>query len=81
MNNLEKGKASPISPYLFHLCYRNKCVREEEIKEVEVAMECLEYGVGPDTPRDEEDAGSKPVGSEERRKISPSGRLKLLSGH
>ena len=62
VSNLEKGKASPISPYFFYLYYRNECLRGEEMKEVEVARECLEYGIGPDTPSDEEDAGS-----EERR--------------
>ena len=77
MGNLEKGKASPISPYLFHLYYRNECLRSEEMKEVEVARECLVYGIGPNTPPDEEDAGSKSIGSKERRKISPSGRLKF----
>ena len=54
VSNLEKEKASPISPYLFYLYYRNECLRGEEMKEVEVARECLEYGVGPDTPPDEE---------------------------
>ena len=49
VGNLEKGKASPISPYLFHLYYRNECLKGEEMKEVEVARECLEYRVGPDT--------------------------------
>ena len=77
VSNLEKGKASPISPYLFHLYYRNKCMRREEMKEVEVARECLEYGVGPDTPPDEEDEGSESMGSEERWKLSSSSRLKL----
>ena len=77
VSNLEKVKASPISPYLFYLYYRNECLRGEEMKEVEVARECLEYGIGPDTPLDEEDAGSQSVGSEERRKLSPSGRIKF----
>ena len=27
---LEKGKPSPISPYLFHLYNRFECLREEE---------------------------------------------------
>ena len=42
------------------------------MKEVEVAWECLEYGVGSDTPLDEEEAGSESVGSEEKRKLLPS---------
>ena len=77
VSNLEKGKASPINPYLFHLYYRNECLREEEMKEVEVARECLEYGVGPDMPPDEEDARSESVGSEERQKLFPGGQLKF----
>src|SRR5450759_2676381 len=76
VSNLEKKKASPISPYLFHLYYRNECLREEEMKEVEVARECLEYGIGPDMPPDDEDLGSESVGSEERRKLSPNTRMK-----
>ena len=72
MANLEKGKASPISPYLFHLYHRNECLRGEEMKEVEVAWECLEYGVGPSIPLDEEEAGSESVGSKERWKLSPN---------
>src|SRR5665811_1605460 len=43
--NLEKGKASPISPYLFHLYYRNECLRGEEMREVEVARDCIVYGL------------------------------------
>jgi hypothetical protein len=75
--NLEKGKASPISPYLFHLYYRNECLREEEMKEVEVARECLVYGIGPDTLPDEGDAGSESVSSGERPKTSPTSRMKF----
>ena len=67
VSNLEKEKASPISPYLFHLYYRNECLRGEEMKEVEVARECLEYGVGPDTPPDEEDAGSESMDQKKGR--------------
>ena len=48
VSNLEKGKASPISPYLFHLYPRNECLREEEMQQLEVAKHCLEYGVGPE---------------------------------
>ena len=77
MNNLEKEKASPISPYLFHFYYRNECLRGEEMKEVEIVRECLEYEVGPDTPPDEEDVGSESVGLEERWKLSPGGRMKF----
>ena len=79
MANLEKEKASPISPYLFHLYHMNECLRGDELRQIEVAKECLEYGVGLDTPPDEEDAGSEggSVGSEERRKLlSPNSRMK-----
>ena len=44
---LEKGKPSPISPYLFHLYHRNECLREEEMDMIEVAKYSLEYGVSP----------------------------------
>ena len=47
------------------------------MKEVEVVRECQVYGIGPDTPPDEEDARSKSVGSKERRKLSPSNRMKF----
>ena len=42
---MEKGKPSPISPYLFHLYHKFECLREEEIVKVEVAKYCMEYGV------------------------------------
>ena len=79
MSNLEKGKASPISPYFFYLYSRNECLRGDELREIEVAKECLEYGVGPDTPPNEEEAGSEggSLGSEEKRKLlSPNSQLK-----
>ena len=50
VSNLEKGKASSISPYLFHFYHKNECLRGDEPQEIEVAKECLEYGVGSDTP-------------------------------
>ena len=79
VSNLEKGKASLISPYLFHLYQRNECLRGDELREIEVAKKCLEYGVGPNTPLDEEEAGSEggSIGSEKRRKmLSPNSRMK-----
>ena len=45
VSKLEKGKSSPISLYLFHLYYRFECLREKEMQELEVAKQCLEYGV------------------------------------
>ena len=77
VSNLENGKASPINPYLFHLYYTNECLRGEEMKEVEVARECLEYGVGPDTPPKEEDTESESIDSEERKTVYPNSRLKF----
>ena len=79
VSNVEKRKASPISPYLFHLYYRFECLREEEIRQVEVARECLEHGVESEQTPDEEGKSSErgSVGSEERRKdISPNSRIK-----
>ena len=46
---LGEGKASLISPYLFHLYNRNECFREEEIQELVVAKKYLEFGVSPET--------------------------------
>ena len=48
MSNLEKGKASPISPYLFHIYNRNECLRKEEMDELEVAKKYLEHGITPE---------------------------------
>ena len=45
---LEKGKPSPISPYLFHLYQRNECLRGEEMDMLESTKYCLEYGVSPE---------------------------------
>ena len=47
VSNLEKGKPSPISPYVFHLYTRNECLRVGEMEELEVARKYLEYGVSP----------------------------------
>ena len=49
VSNLEKGKPSPISPYLFHLYSRFECLRGDEMDELEVAKKYLEYGVSPET--------------------------------
>ena len=45
---LAKGKPTPISPYLFHLYNRFKCLREDEMQQIEIAKECLEHDVGPE---------------------------------
>ena len=49
VSNLEKRKASPISPYLFHLYNRNECLRNGEMEELVVARKYLEFGVSPET--------------------------------
>ena len=48
VSRLEKGKSTPISPYLFHLYNKFECLREEELQEIEVARECLELRVAPE---------------------------------
>ena len=45
MSNLEKGKATLISPYLFHLYNKNECLREKEIEELVIAKKYLEFGI------------------------------------
>ena len=47
-SGLEKGKPTPIGPYLFHLYNRFKCFREDEMQQIEIAKECLEHDVGPE---------------------------------
>ena len=43
--HLEKGKSSPISPYLFHLYSRNECLNKDEMDEIEAARKYLELGI------------------------------------
>ena len=45
VSNMEKEKATPISPYLFHLYNRNECLREKEMEELVVAKKYLEFGI------------------------------------
>ena len=45
---LGKRKPTPISPYIFHLYSKFKCLREEEIQQIEIAKDCLELGVAPE---------------------------------
>ena len=47
--HLEKGKSSPISPYLFHLYSRNECLNKDEMDEIEAARKYLELGISPET--------------------------------
>ena len=43
--HLEKGKSTPLSPYLFHLYSKNECLKDEEIDEIEAAWKYLEVGI------------------------------------
>ena len=45
---LEKGKPSPISPYLFHLYNRFECLREGKMTMIETARYILEFDVAPE---------------------------------
>ena len=83
VSGLEKGKSSPISPYLFHFYHRFECLREEEMQELHVAKHCFEYGVSleaeaqPDVV--EIDSDRESLSSIEQRKIlaaSPGSRRK-----
>ena len=89
VSHLEKNKASPISPYLFHLYSRNECLNEEEMDEIGAARKYLELGVSPETvanPEEEESERGSLSSKEQFRTagISSSGRLKhtykLLEG-
>lgn len=69
---VEKRNPSCLSPYLYHLYYRNECLRGDEMEKIEVAIDCLVYGIGddpaPDTEAESSEKGS--ARSEERRKAS-----------
>ena len=86
VSGLEKGKPSPISPYLFHLYHRFECLRRDEMDMLESAKYCLEYGVGPEAEAQPEtvDAGldQESLSSAEQRKLkamSPRSRRKKTS--
>ena len=57
--HLEKGKPTPINPYLFHLYSMNECLKDEEIDEIEVARKYLELGISPETVVIPEEEGSE----------------------
>lgn len=65
VSHLEKGKPTPISPYLFHLYSRNMCLQEEEIDEIEAARKYLEASITSEEEEDKE-------GDEESEQQSPS---------
>ena len=48
VSGLEKGKPSPVSPYLFHLYHRFECLRGEEMEVLETTRYMFEYGVSPE---------------------------------
>ena len=59
VSHLEKGKPSPISPFLFHLYSKNECLKDEEIDEIEAARKYLELGISPETMMLSEEEGSE----------------------
>ena len=73
VSGLEKGKPSPINPYLFHLYHRFECLRGEEMEMLDIAWYMLEYGVSleaetqPDTI--DLDSDWESPSSEEQRKL------------
>ena len=78
---LEKKKPIPISPYLFHLYNKFKCLRKEEMQQVEVARECLELGIAPEVEPEvvevDSDRGSlSPDTKQQIPGLSPRSRMK-----
>ena len=70
---LEKGKPSPISPYLFHLYDRFECLREEEMTMLEFARMMLEFDVTPEVeaqpnPKNE-DSDQESLNSVEQQRL------------
>ena len=59
VSHLEKGKPTPISPYLFYLYSRNECLKDEEIDEIEAAWKYLELGISLETVAILEEEGSE----------------------
>ena len=59
VSQLEKGKPSPISPFLFHLYSNNKCLRDEEIDEIEAARKYLGFGISSETVTISDEAESE----------------------
>ena len=73
VSNLEEGKPSSISPYLFHLYHENECLREEEMDTLESTKCYIEYGVNPEAETQldvvEIDSERESLNSVEQRKI------------
>ena len=81
MSHLEKGKPSPISPFLFHLYSKNECLKDEEIDEIEAARKYLELWISLEivaAPEEEQSEQGLPSPRERFRTAgtSSSGRLK-----
>ena len=57
--HLEKGKPTPISPYLFHMYSRNECLKDEEIDEIEAVRKYLELGISLEIAATPEGEGSE----------------------
>ena len=79
--HLEKGKSTPISPYLFHLYSMNEYLKDKEIDEIKTARKYLELGISPKTVVLSEEEGSErgspsPRKQPQAARTSSSGRLK-----
>ena len=86
MSRLEKGKASPICPYLFHLYNRFECLREEETTLLVAAKVMLQFDIAPEPKAQLEmkdiDSERELLRSEEIQKltkVSPGSRRKSTS--
>ena len=83
VSRLEKGKPSPISPYLFHLYNRFECLREEEttllvvakyMLQVDIALEAEAQLDTKDKDSERESLGSKEI--QELEMVPPGSRWK-----
>ena len=73
VSHLEKGKPSPISPFLFHLYSRNECLKDEEIDEIEAAKKYLEFGISSEIVNLSNEEGSKRQSPNPRAKAQAAG--------
>ena len=74
---LGKRKPTPVSPYLFHLYGKFNCLRKEESQQLEVAKECLEFGVPPEQqPDDVEESDRGSLSPEVRPTVPAAQRAK-----
>jgi hypothetical protein len=84
VSNLEKRKATPICPYLFHLYSKNELLTWEEADELETARKYLELGLTPDAKSnpdivelDSEGGSPSPRERTTMAGTSSSGRMKF----